>query len=165
MKSEFSSWLIGGTSAFVVVALLGALVLHFGIRLSWNDVAIPVILFTSVQIAYFAAMYRVRTHKSLRFAFAVLGSDLLISGLMMIHYGSRWGLLKGLGDSDLWGFSACIALITLFGMAVAPLLGKRGLEDRLGGIRCDRCKHYHEGHDCTCGCSTEQFKYPPFAGP
>ena len=164
MKSEFSSWLIGGTSAFVVVALLGALVLHFGIRLSWNDLAIPVILFTSVQIACFAAMFRVRTHKSLRFAFAVLGSNLLISGLIVVHYGSRWALLKGL-DDDLSAYFVCMMVIALFGISLSPFLTNRSVEDRLGGIRCDRCKHYHEGHDCTCGCRVEQFKYPPFAGP
>jgi hypothetical protein len=30
-----------------------------------------------------------------------------------------------------------------------------------GGLRCERCHHYHEGLDCKkCGCRADQFVYP-----
>lgn len=165
MKNELVQRVAILVSIVGVMALFGALTLHLGRALSWRVLAIPTILFATIQIACFAAIIDVRRRKSLRMGVLVFGLYWLLSGLIVIYYGSRWGVLTGLGNSDLWQFSACIAVITIAGILFVPRQWSDKIEDRFAGIKCARCGHYHEGHDCSCGCRADQFRYPPFNAP
>lgn len=164
-KNEFVQPVAILVSVVGVMALLGALTLHLGRALSWRVLSIPTILFITMQIAFFAAMSDVRRRKSLRIGVLVSGLYCLLFGLLLIYYGSRWGLLMGLGDSDLWPFSGCVAVITIVGMLFVPRRWGDKFEERFAGVKCARCGHYHEGHDCRCGCRANQFRYPPFNAP
>jgi hypothetical protein len=160
MRTEtFARWMGIGAPLFAGIALSGALILHLGLRLNWSTLAIPFASFAAFQVAFFAAIFWAQKHKYMRMAALIVGIYLAGSGSMLIHYSSRWGLQTGLGEGDLWGFNASIAAVTI-GLVLMP----RRWRERLSaeGVECTRCHHYHEGHDCTCGCRVDQFKYPMF---
>lgn len=165
MKNDFAYRVGVVLATFLVIAFLGILTLHLGLRLSWAALAAPFLSFATLQIGCFAAVFYVGKHKNVRAGLAVSGLYCLLLGVIVIHYGSRLGLLGGEGDIDAWAFALCIAFITTAGTIFMPRHWRSKLESWLGEVKCARCRHYHEGRDCTCGCRAEQFRYPPFSGP
>jgi hypothetical protein len=145
-----------------VFAATAAIMVHFGLRLSWADLVFPVGCFMALQIALFACIVGLRKYRNSRLGMVTAVVYGWIELALAGYYGSRWDLIKGLGKSDLWLFTGFMGAITL---AVA-LMPSRWMEAWMSGaIKCGRCGHYHEGHDCTCRCRADQFKYPVFQPP
>jgi hypothetical protein len=158
MKTEtLARWMGIGAQLLVALGFFAALILHVGLHLSWNTLAFPCASFVAVQIASYAAIAWAWKYKNMRIVAPVVGAYWVGSGSIVIHYSLIWGLHTGLGDHDLWGFNAFIVALVL-GLVLMP---RRWTDEYFAdGVRCSRCHHHHEGHDCNCGCRTDQFKYP-----
>jgi hypothetical protein len=142
---------------FAFAACPYLLILHFGLRLSWRDAAVPLLLFTAVSAILFSGIVQVQKHKSLRIAACIFGAYTIVSFFLLAHYGSRWGFHTGFENGDLWRSAAFIVAIVI-GVVLLPRQWSEGLFAE--GVKCARCYHYHEGHDCSCGCRLDQFKWP-----
>ncbi len=160
MRRDWVRDLLIWTLFVAVVAALGAVTLHFGCRLSWSELAVPVACFMFLQIAFYAGVVLVRKGRKTRLFVSLVALWLWANGLLFGHYAMRWELVRGLTKHDVWIFSAEVGVIALAG----ALVPRRWIE-RMGEIKCARCGHYHEGRDCTCGCQADQFKYPSFQPP
>lgn len=143
-------------------AAIGTMVLRLGLHLSWSDLLIPVGCFMALQTAFYGGILRIRRYKNMQFAFVLVAVYIWAFGVLAGYYLGRWGLVEGIGRSDLWWFTGIMGAIALAG----ALMPRRWTEGYLSaGIKCARCGHYHEGHDCRCGCQADQFKYANFQPP
>ncbi|HVB59273.1 MAG TPA: hypothetical protein VNE63_22945 [Candidatus Acidoferrales bacterium] len=118
MKNDDPQWLAIGTLSFFGVAALGSLLLHSARGLPWSVLALPVLGFAALQEGFCVGMFWATKTNSPRMAAFIAGTYLVSSGSMMIHYGSKWSLLKGLGDKDILWFSIAMAISTFIGAAV-----------------------------------------------
>lgn len=143
------------TSVFVAFPCL--LILRFGLRLTWSELAGPLILFAAVQAAFFTGIVLIRKYKSVRAAALIFGAYAIALFFLVAHYALRMGLHKGFENRDLWRFSAFILALAL-GVVLMPRQWRQSFFSE--GVKCVRCQHYHEGHDCSCGCRADQFKWP-----
>jgi hypothetical protein len=158
MKEQtFADWIRMGVFSSAFVAFMGVLILRLGLRLSWSELAVPLMLFAALQTVFFGAMFWFRRTRSVRIGAVVLGAYFAASFSILVHYASLWRLSIGLGPDDLRQF-----IIFLFALVIAVVVMPRRWTDSLwaGSVKCVRCHHYHEGHDCGCGCRVDQFKWP-----
>lgn len=155
---RFAHWVGIAVLTSAMVAFVGILILRLGLRLSWSALAVPLIFLVALQTAVSSAMFWVRKYKALRIGILIFGAYLIALFSILVHYGQQWGLHTGFKDSDLWILNAPI-LAKCIGLALLP----RRWSERFfaEGVMCVKCRHYHEGRDCTvCGCRADQFKWP-----
>ena len=156
-EQKLADWIRMGVFSSAFVAFIGVLILRLGLRLSWSELAVPLILCAALQTVFFGAMLRLRRTRSVRIGAVIVGAYFAASFSILVHYASRWRLRIGFGPNDLRQF-----IIFLFVIVIAVVVMPRGWTDSLWaeGVKCVRCHHYHEGHDCSCGCRVDQFKWP-----
>ena len=122
-REGIARWLLVGGPLFFAAGLLGAMGFHVGLGLPWSKILGPVLIFLAFQVCGFAGMFWARKRPTLRVAIVVSGLYCLGSGLLIMCYGSRWGLLDWVRvPGDYVGFMLCIAIATLAGVL---LFGKR----------------------------------------
>lgn len=153
---SFESWL--GIALLLQFGVAGAVILRFGLRLSWTESVIAAAGFVILQIAFVTGISLVRrhTHERARAVSVTAALYLITVGILVIYFGSRWGLM----NSGACWFAAIFTVM----IATVFLLPSRWTEN-LGRIKCARCRHYHEGQDCRCGCRAGQFEYPAMSAP
>ena len=153
---SFESWL--GSVLLLQFGVAGAVILRFGLRLSWTESVIAAACFVILQIAFVMSMPLIGRHTNdrARAGSVIVALYLITEGILVIYFGSRWGLMK---SGACW-FAAIFTIM----IATVFLLPSRWTEN-LGLIKCARCRHYHEGQNCRCGCRAEQFKYPAMSAP
>ncbi len=120
MKKNFAGWMAIGTPLLLGVGLLGAITLHMSARLPWHVLALPISIFVALQVLCYAAMFWVREHAGLRAGIGISGLYGLGTGLIIIHYGSRWGFLRGVADADCWWFAIAMVLATAIAAILMP---------------------------------------------
>ena len=118
-----SRWIIVGMLPLLGIVTGGAVILDLRFGLTPRELAIPVSAFTAIQIACYLSMYWVRRRRRLRLGIAISGAYALSAGILVIHYGSRWGFLTRVGDSDVSWFALTIAFVTLVGVLIMPKHG------------------------------------------
>ncbi len=110
-----------GLSVIVLLGLGAASVLHYGRQLQWAEVALPILAFAGLQTAFYIGTFWARKYKTgngitLGLAFTCLYG--WASGIMILHYGAKWHLLRiSGGDQEYRSFSISIAVASgiLFG--------------------------------------------------
>lgn len=158
MKNHtFAEWIRMGVFSSAFFMLLGILILHLGLRLTWRALAGPLALLAAPQTIFLGAMFWVQRSRSIRIGAPIVGAYFAGLFSIFVYYASRWRLRVGFGPIDLRNL-----LIFLFVLVIAVVMMPRRWTDGLfaGGVICVRCHHYHEGHDCSCGCRVDQFKWP-----
>lgn len=125
-QEGFQRWIITGLPILFLVGTLTVVVLRFGRGLSWGEVAIPVTVFAILQAAVFIAMFwagkRAREQKDYRALTILTGLYCWSSGLLLLHYGIKWGFLAmQFGRNDFVLFSAILAAITVIAWAFFSL--------------------------------------------
>ncbi len=145
---------------WIVAAGTVATMLHYGRRLRWAELAVPVAGFLAIQIALYGGILLARRRRNLQLASGIIGLCIWAEITWAGYYALRWRLIPGYSQSDLRSFSEMMLIFVV----ILALMPHRWMQ-RMGEIKCGRCGHYHEGRDCTCGCRADQFKYPAFQGP
>jgi hypothetical protein len=154
-----TEWIRTGLFSSACIALVGVLILHLGLRLSWSELAAPLMLFATLHTVTIGAMFWFQRTRNIRIGVPIIAVYFAVLFSIVVHYASRWRLNIGLGPDDLPNL-----LISLFVVVIAAVVMPRRwtVSFFAEGVRCARCHHHHEGHDCTCGCRVDQFKYPVF---
>jgi hypothetical protein len=158
MKNHtFAEWIRMGLFSSAFFLVLGILILHLGLRLCWSTLAVPLLLLSVLQTMFFAALFWVQRTRSIRMGAPIVGAYFAALFSIFVYYASRWRLNIGLGPGDLRNI-----LIFFVVLVIAAVLVPRSWTDALfaEGVKCVRCHHYHEGHDCSCGCRVDQFEWP-----
>ena len=119
-------WFFVGVPLLLAAGFLGAVGLHVGLGLLWRNIVGPVLIFLTVQVSALAGMFWARKRGSLRVAMVVSGLYCLSAGLLVMHYGSLWGLLSWVrAPGDYVGFTLCIAIATVVGVLLCSKLDKQ----------------------------------------
>jgi Kef-type K+ transport system membrane component KefB len=159
MRNESAFEMAGGISILLVATFVGALILHFGLRLPWGVLGIPIAAFAAVQVAFLPAMSLSLRDRSMRARKAILVSYVLASLLIVAYYGVRWGLIPGREDRGVWVLPILVALVAGAGSLLMPRRWRKWISELPGAVDCARCGHLHEFRDCKCGCKANQFRY------
>ncbi len=159
MRNESAFEMAGGISILLVATFVGALILHFGLRLPWGVLGIPIAAFAVVQVAFLPAMSLSRKDRSPRAGKAILAAYSLTSCLIVAYCGVRWGLVRGRQDRAFWVLLVIIAFVATAGALLMPRRWRERISERTGAVDCARCGHLHEFRDCECGCKVGQFRY------
>lgn len=125
MKRDDPRWLAVGILVFFGVAAMGSALLHSVRGLPWSVLALPLFGLAALQEGFCVGMFWATKTDSPRIAALFTGVYLVSSGSMVIHYGSQWGLLRGLGDKDILWFSISMAVATFIGTALILRLKPR----------------------------------------
>lgn len=152
--------LIIWTLLWAGIAGSGAALLHFGRRLSLDQLMFPVGCFLVIQTVLFAGILLARKHRSPRLAIGLVASCMWAEIVLGGYYALRWQVIPGYSRHDLRSFAITMAAFVVVIVVVPPRRFTR-----MGEIKCARCGHYHEGRDCSCGCRADQFRYPAFQPP
>jgi len=160
MTRNATRMLIIWTLLWAGIAGCGAILLHFGRHLSWDQLMFPASCFVVLQIALFGGILLARKYRSPRFAIALAASWVWGEIVMGGYYGIRWQVIPGYSRHDLRSFA-----ITMAALVVVIVVVPTRWFVRMGEVKCARCGHYHEGRDCSCGCRADQFQYPVFQPP
>ncbi len=125
-QGSYQRWIVTGLSILFFVGTLAVVVLRFGRGLSWREVAIPVTVFVILQAAVFIGMFwagkRAREQKDNRALTILTGLYCWSSGLLLLHYGTKWGFLAmQFGRNDFVLFTAILAAITIITWAFLSL--------------------------------------------
>jgi hypothetical protein len=56
-EQSFADWIRMGIFSSAFVAFMGVLILRLGLRLSWSELGVPLLLFAALQIAFFGTMF------------------------------------------------------------------------------------------------------------
>jgi hypothetical protein len=120
MKNTAGRWMGIGVTLLLGVAVAGALVLHLAFGLAWGVLAFPVSVYAALQVVCYAAMFWVRQRGALRIGFAISGLYCLGTGLIAIHYGSRWRLIPGVDDRDCLWFTITVIIATAIAAILTP---------------------------------------------
>jgi bacteriorhodopsin len=137
-----------------------AVMLHSARRIGWSELALPVGGFLALQIALFGGILLAQKRRSRQLTSGLLGLCIWAEVTWPGYYAVRWRLIAGYTERDLRSFSEIMLVLVV----IFALMPQRWMQ-RMGGIKCARCGHYHEGRDCSCGCRADQFKYPAFQPP
>ena len=106
-----------GVFSSVFVAFIGVLILRLGLRLSWSELAVPLLLFAALQTVFFGAMFWVRRIRSVRIGIVIIGAYFAALFSILAHYASLWRLRIGFGPDDLRGL-----IIFLFAVVIAVVV-------------------------------------------
>jgi hypothetical protein len=133
---RFGPWAATGVTLLLVFGAGATFTIHTAAKIPWSLLLFPVCLFIAVQLIFYLLAFWARTlgrTKRNLVPMAVLSCLYgWITGLILIHYGSELRILP-FDNSDLYGFSICIAMITLI---VVPICVKYGgkIVDSLSGL-------------------------------
>jgi hypothetical protein len=115
MNTVEARWFGFGVPALVLVGLGIAIGLHVGLNRAWNELVLPVGAYVAIQVGTYVCMFwarnRSRTQGDYGPAIALIGFYAWGTGLLVIHYGTEWGVLNHNGGSDLIGFSVFMIFV------------------------------------------------------
>jgi len=117
-RGTLGNWVAVGVSLLLIVAVLVAIGLHVGGGVPWANVVIPLVMFVGLQMVIFIAMFwagkRARSRNDFSVAIVLAGLYCWSTGLLMIHYGTKWGFLSQLDiHGNRVGFSIFIGIATV----------------------------------------------------
>jgi len=131
-EERFGRWVAIGLPLFFIVAVMGAVAIHSGCAVPWREILLPSGLFLGIQIGFYICAFwagkSARHHNRYWPMPLLVGSYLWATGLVVMHYGSSWGILPHYGG---WrDFSVLMFLITLFMWIFAVKFGPRLMKTR-----------------------------------
>ena len=122
MNTPESRWLGVGVPTLVLVGLCIAIGLHMGLGRPWNELVLPVGAYVAIQVGTYACMFwarnRTRTQGDYGPAIALIGFYAWGTGLLVIHYGTEWGILNYHRGNDVLAFSLFMMFIVVITFAV-----------------------------------------------
>jgi hypothetical protein len=125
-EERFARWFGIGAPLFLLIAIAGAVVIHSGYAVPWRQLLVPISLFVGVQLgAYIAAFWAgkwIRQHGQYGPMPLLGGFYLWGTGLVIMHYGSKWGILPS--DVDYFSFSVYMTLSTVIAWLLMAKFGK-----------------------------------------
>jgi hypothetical protein len=126
-EERFGRWTAIGVPLFLLVGIIGSFAIHIGYAVSWAHLFVPAGLFVALQIgAYLGAFWAGKWgRQKKRFWPMALLSGLYLwgAGMIIMHYGARWGILPSFGDS--FSFSVCMVFVTMIAWFVAVKFGHK----------------------------------------
>lgn len=122
MNTEKARWFGLGVPALVVFGLGIAIALHMGLGRAWSELGLPIGAYVAIQVVTYVCMFwarnRSRTRGDYGPAIALVGFYAWGTGLLVIHYGTEWGLLSHRGSNDLIAFSVFMILVVAITFAL-----------------------------------------------
>jgi hypothetical protein len=114
MSTEKTRWFGFGVPALVLVGVGIAVGVHTALGRSWSELSLPVGAYVAIQLAVYVCMFwarnRGRTRQDYGPAIALVGLYGWGTGLLVIYYGTKWGLLADNGN-DLVPFSVFMIVV------------------------------------------------------
>ena len=115
MSTEKTRWFGFGVPALVLIGVGIAVGVHMGLGRSWIELRIPVGAYVAIQLAVYICMFwarnRARTRQDYGPAIALVGLYGWGTGLLLIHYGTSWGLLASRAGNDLVAFTVFMVVV------------------------------------------------------
>jgi hypothetical protein len=112
---------------FLAVAIAGIAIIRMGYAIAWGQLLVPSGMFVGIQIGFYMGAFWAGKWARQRGRYwpisLLAGFYLWGTGLMIMHYGVRWGILPSFGDS--FGFSICMALVTVIASFLAVKFGHK----------------------------------------
>jgi hypothetical protein len=108
-------WFGIGVPALVVIGLGIAVGLHVGLHRTWSELGFPISAYVTIQVAVYVFMFwarmRARTRNEYGPAIVLVGLYGWGAGLLIIYYGTKWGLLANHSSDDLIVFTLFMAVV------------------------------------------------------
>lgn len=125
-REAFRNWIAIGVPALLVIGFAAGIALHFVTGgVPWADLAAPVVAFVGVQEGVFIAMFwagkRARSRNDYTGAVVLAGLYCWATGLLVMHYGSKFGFWSHHVRSDYFGFSIFTGIATVLTSALLLL--------------------------------------------
>ena len=127
LTREYSlgQWVGLGVPLLLLIGLLIMWGLHVRVRLPVKDLAIPVMGYVGVQVLCYVGMFwagrLARRQKDYRAAIALSGVYCWSSGILVLYYGNKWGLLTA-DNHDYALFSVLITIAMVVIVVVAHFI-------------------------------------------
>jgi hypothetical protein len=122
---SFTQWVGLGIPLLLLIGLLIMWGLHVRLRLPITELAIPVMGYVGVQILFFVGMFwagrLARKRNDYKAAIALGGGYCWGSGILVLYYGNKWGLLTT-DNYDYALFSVLITIAVVFIAVVARFI-------------------------------------------
>lgn len=116
MSTPIVRWLAVGVPALVTLAVAIVFGIRVGMGITWGKILGPMAAFLGLQLGTYVGMFwarnRARSEGDYRLATVLAGFYCWASGLMVMHYGTEWGILRDYRNDDPLVFSILLALIT-----------------------------------------------------
>ena len=129
MRTEKMRWFGVGVPALVLIGVGIALGVHMGLGRSWSELGVPVGAYVAIQLVVYICMFwarnRARTRQDYGPAIALVGLYGWGAGLLLIYYGTKWGLLANRGGNDLVAFSVSMIGVVAITFGIFSVLKGR----------------------------------------
>jgi ABC-type Mn2+/Zn2+ transport system permease subunit len=129
MRTDKMQWFCFGIPALVLVGVGIGVAVHTALGRSWTELAPPVATYVALQVAVYICMFwarnRARTQQDYRPAIVLFGAYCWGSGLLVIYYGIRWGLIVSQDTDDLVAFSVIMIVVVAITFGVFSMLKGR----------------------------------------
>lgn len=129
MRADKTRWICFGVPALVLVGIGIAAAVHIALGRSWTEIAPPVASYVVLQVGVYVCMFwarnRARTRQDYRPAIALFGAYCWGSGLLVIYYGIKWGLILRQGTNDLVVFSVIMIVVVAVTFALFSMIKGR----------------------------------------
>jgi len=126
-EERFQRWIAIGMPLLVSGGIACIVAIHLGYQIPWQHLFVPAGLYVGLQIGFFMSAFWARKLARLqgRFGPMVLlcGFYLWGTGVILIHYGAKWGILPS--NNDCFSFSVLMAAITVILWILAVKFGKK----------------------------------------
>lgn len=121
MSTERVRWFSIGVPLVVFIGIGLTIALRLSLQLPWSKLALPVGCFVGLQVGTFVCMFwarrPARTLGDYRAAIALFGLYCGGSGWLVLHYGTKWGLLSHHSDDDVvFSIVMVVAIVITFGI-------------------------------------------------
>jgi hypothetical protein len=115
MSTERMRWFFWGVPTLVLIGVGIAVGVHVALGRSWIELFVPVGAYVAMQVGMYLCMFwarnRARTRQDYGPAVALVGAYAWVTGLLVIYYGTRWGLIGNHGTNDLAAFSVFMIVV------------------------------------------------------
>jgi hypothetical protein len=126
MSTEKMRWFGVGVPVLVLIGIGIAVGAHIALGRSWSELGLPVGAYVAIQLGVYVGMFwarnRARTRQDYGPAIVLVGLYGWGAGLLVIHYGTKWGLLPNHGGNDLIAFSLSMIVVVAITFGLFSLL-------------------------------------------
>jgi hypothetical protein len=125
-EERFGRWTAIGVPLFLLVGIIGSFAIHIGYAVSWAHLFVPAGLFVALQLEHIWGLSGLENGVDRKSGLAngsLSGLYLWGAGMIIMHYGARWGILPSFGDS--FSFSVCMVFVTMIAWFVAVKFGHK----------------------------------------
>lgn len=122
MSTEKMRWFGFGAPLLVLVGLGIAVTTRVSLARPWSELVLPISAFVGIQVGTYSCMFwarnRAKTRGEYGPAVALFGFYGWGTGLLLIYYGTKWGLLANHSSDDLVAFSVFMIVVVaiMFGL-------------------------------------------------